>query len=81
MENARLKSFTWIEEDEDDLAINGGYFKEFDETREKSFNPTEIERFSNCFYLGYTYELDISKLKDLTETIVNDYNILLDKLI
>ena len=80
-EDARLKSFTWIDKDEDDLAINGGYFKEFEETRGKSFNPAEIVKFSNYFYFGYTYELDISKLEDLTETIANDFNILLDKLI
>jgi len=80
-EDARLKSFTWIDKDEDDLAINGGYFKEFEETRGKSFNPAEIVKFSNYFYFGYTYELDISKLEDLTETITNDFNILLDKLI
>ena len=80
-EDARLKSFTWVDEDEDDLAINGGYFKEFEETRGKTFNPVEIEKFSNYFYFGYTYELDILKLENLTETITNDFNILLEKLI
>jgi len=80
-EDPRLKSFAFIDEDEDDLAINGGYFKEFEETRGKSFNPIELDEFSDYFYFGYTYELDISKLEDLTETIVNDFNILLYKLI
>ncbi|MCZ7382717.1 MAG: hypothetical protein O8C64_14245 [Candidatus Methanoperedens sp.] len=77
--DSRLKTFTWIEEDDDELAINGGYFKEFEGTTGKSFNPVTTPFFSKKFYFGYNYELNIPDLKALEETIAVDFKTLLER--
>lgn len=75
----RLKSFTWVEEDDDKLAINGGYFKVIDGTSGKSFSPEATSIFSRYFYFGYTYELNMPKLESLAESIADDFKTLLER--
>lgn len=71
-----LRTFTWIGEDE--YAINGGYFKIVEGTSGKIFNPILISEFSDYFYWGYVYDLDIEKIKDYIENIPKDFKKLLD---
>lgn len=78
-EDARLKPFTWVNEDDDELAINGGYFKIMEGTSGKSFNPAETTIFSKHFYFGYTYELNIPELEAIAGTIANDFKTLLER--
>lgn len=75
----KLKSLTWVEEGDDELAINGGYFKVVEGTTGKSFNPTDTAIFSKHFYFGYVYELNVPELEALTETIANDFKTLLER--
>lgn len=77
--DSRLKSFTWVEEGDDELAINEGYFKVVEGTSGKSFNPESTSIFSRHFYFGYTYELNIPKLEALAGTIADDFKSLLDR--
>jgi hypothetical protein len=73
-ENGRLSGFTWIEEDEDDLAIDSGYFKAINGTSGKIFNPTKISDFASYFYWGYQYDFQLDKIKELSEKIPKDLN-------
>jgi hypothetical protein len=70
---------TWIEDGDDDSAINGGYFKVIDGTTGKSFSPEATSIFSRYFYFGYTYELNIPKLELLAGTIADDFKTLLER--
>lgn len=76
--DSRLKCFTFIQEDVDELAINGGYFKEVEGTNGKPFNPVAMPIFSENFYFGYYHELNIPELEALVGTIVDDFKALLE---
>lgn len=75
----KLTSFTWVEEGDDDFAINGGYFKIVEGTAGKLFNPLKIKEFTDCFYFGYTFELNISELEAIAGEIAHNFRRLLDK--
>jgi hypothetical protein len=76
-----LCSFTWIDEDEDEYAINGGYFKIIEGSSGKLFNPTIMSETDSLFYWGYAYELEIEKIKSYIEIIPKDFKKLLDTFI
>jgi hypothetical protein len=78
-ENLSLTSLTWVEEGDDEFAINGGYFKNVEGTTGKSFNPLKIKEFEDCFYIGQVYPLDILQLDNLTDNIASDFKLLLDR--
>ncbi len=73
-----LHAFTWVKEGDDDYAINGGYFKLVEGTSGKIFNPTQISEFTDTFYFGYAYDLDIEKIQIYYNTIPKDFKKLLE---
>lgn len=78
MNDSDLFSFTWIDKDDDDCAINSGYFKLVKETNGKLFNPDKISEFADYFYWGYVYNMEVDKLEAYPETIAKDFKKLLD---
>lgn len=70
----RLISLSWIEEGDDDFAINNGYFKVIEGTSGKQFNPGKLSEFEETFYWGYIYPLEIIKMKSYYEFIPKDFN-------
>jgi len=77
-DNPDLYAFTWIEEGEDEYAIKGGYFKMVEGTSGKIFDPTQISEFTDCFYWGYIYDLEIEKMQIYNETMPKDFKKLLE---
>lgn len=76
--DTNLFSFTWIDKDEDDCAINGGYFKLVKGTSGKHFSPDKIPEFADYFYWGYVYDLEVEKIDAYSEKIAKDFKKLLD---
>lgn len=76
--DVRIDSFTWIDEDDDDCAINGGYFKLVKGARGKLFIPDKIPEFEDYYYWGYVYGMEVEKLEEYPEIIANDFKKLLD---
>ncbi len=77
-EDGELISFTWIEKDDDDMAINEGYFKIIEGTKGKIINPTQIPDLSESFYFGYIYDLTIDFLEEYKNQIGMDFKKMLD---
>lgn len=76
-DDAKISSLTWVDEGEDEYAINGGYFKIVEGASGKLFDPTKISEFTDYFYWGYVYELEIEKIQSYYETIPKDFRKLL----
>lgn len=74
----KLFAFSWIEEGDDDYAVDNGYFKLIDSTNGKLFNPGKISEFEETFYWGYIYPLDLGKIESYCELIPKDYKKLID---
>jgi len=76
--SADISSFTWVEEDEDDYAINGGYFKVVQGTEGKLFNPDSILETKHCFYFGYHYDFQLSDIDSYPDKLAKQFRNLLD---
>lgn len=77
-DNPDLYAYTWVDKGDDEYAIKGGYFKLAKGTSGKIFNPTQISEFTDSFYWGYVYDLEIEKIQIYNETIPKDFKKLLE---
>ncbi len=74
----KLCSLTWISEDDDD-AINNGYFKIVEGTSGKIFSPDKIAELADDFFWGYVYDLELENIqKSYYENVAKDFKKLLD---
>ena len=77
-EDNNLKAFSFIGKDEDENAINAGYFKIIEGMSGKLFNPEQISDFQDNFYWGYSYDFQIAEKNSYFENIPKDFKKLLD---
>jgi hypothetical protein len=73
----RLRTFVFVEAEEDDLSDQVGYFKLIDQTSGKHIEPTAFPEFKHYFYWGYSYDLDVMNLSALTPQVSADFSKLL----
>lgn len=69
----RLIALRWVEKDDDEYSIKGGYFKIIDGTSGKSFSPDKISEFNGWFYWGYIHDFDVDQLESYPESISIDF--------
>lgn len=77
-EDLALNAFKYVFEDDENSDIYGEYFELVDGMSGKLFNPTQISEFTDCFYWGYVYELDLENFNSHYETIPKDFKKLLN---
>jgi hypothetical protein len=70
----KLCAFTYVGKEEDEYSSSGGYFKNVEISKLKSFNPDKNPEFNGNFYWGYIYPLTIKNNAYYFETIVKDFS-------